>query len=82
MKFTVGEIRAMAREGKITVSPAYLKKERVRGILEKFIAEDVRSGAIKNQTELDEFITAAQMSLEALKMVPYDVYVVTTKRKK
>lgn len=66
----------------VKASVAYLKKERVRGALERIIKDEVKKGHIKNQEDLNEFFTTAEMSLDALEMVPYDVYAKVAKPKK
>ncbi len=78
MRITVGQLRrlfadAMA-EAKVGASEEYMKKERVREHMQEHILDMVRSGEITDQAGVDAWCDAADMSLKALKMVPFDVY--------
>jgi hypothetical protein len=59
---------------KISASPEYMIKEKVRLELQNIISEKVHSGQIQSQDELDTFVNSLAMSLSALKMVPYDAW--------
>lgn len=75
MKLTVGQLRRTIREaGKIAASPEYMKKERVREKLQQLIVDRVATGEIANQAELEQFIKDVDVSMMALKMVPFDVW--------
>lgn len=64
----------------VRASPEYMKKERVREALQGVITSLIASGEIANQADLDAFFGSADMSLRALKMVPFDVYTKLAKR--
>lgn len=55
----------------VTVSPAYLEKEKVRQALQDMIVARVKSGDITNPAQLSEAIRSFEMSVDALKMVPF-----------
>lgn len=75
MKLTVGQLRRTIREaGKISASPEYMKKERVREKLQQLIADHVAAGEITDQAGLEQFIKDVDVSMTALKMVPFDVW--------
>jgi hypothetical protein len=75
MRITLGKLRSIVREaGKVGASPDYMKKERVREHMQQHIIEMVRSGEIVDQAGVDAWANAADMSLKALKMVPFDVW--------
>lgn len=81
VKMSLKEVYALIGEV-VKASAAYMKKERVRTAFERVIVEEVKSGNIKDQKDLEEFFATAKMSLDALKMVPYDVYTKVAKPKK
>lgn len=78
MRITVGQLRALFREGieeaKIAASPDYMKKEKVREELQDLIAARVASGEIPDQNALEQFIKDIHTSMTALKMIPYDTW--------
>ena len=84
MKITVGELRELVSEvntRRIGASANYMKKERVREKLQQMIIDMVKSGAIADQHELDTFFnefdssnSTAVMAKDALKLVPFDVF--------
>lgn len=75
MKLKLGKLRKIVREaGKIGASPDYMKKERVREKLQKLIADHVASGEITDQAGLDQFIKDVDVSMTALKMIPFEVW--------
>lgn len=59
---------------KVTISQSYQKKESVRQRLQDIIENSISDGEVSNQSQLEEFIQVLRMSLDALKMVPFDVY--------
>lgn len=73
MRTTVGRLRAII-EAKVGASPEYMKKERVREALQGMISGMVASGQVTDQAALDETIAALDMSIKALKMVPFEVW--------
>lgn len=81
MKVTLKEVYAAISEV-VKASAAYMKKERVRSAIERIIKEEIKGGHIKSQDDLNDFFATAEMSLDALEMVPYDVYVKVAKPKK
>jgi hypothetical protein len=79
MKVTVGQLRELFRQGieeagRVSAHPEYMKKERVRERLQSMIVDAIAAGDITDQASLDGFISALDMSVKALKMVPFDVY--------
>ena len=75
MKLTVRELRKTIREaGKIGASPEYMKKERVREKLQALVADHVASGEITDQASLDQFVKDVDISMTALKMIPFEVW--------
>jgi len=61
-------------EAKVSASPEYMKKERLRASLQQVIAGMVASGEIKDESDLEGAFAAADMSLKALKMIPLEVW--------
>lgn len=74
MRMSVKRLRALVAEARVGASPAYLQKEKVRDHVEKLIVSLVKSGEIHDQRGLDDFCSTAEMALDALKMVPVEVY--------
>ena len=75
MKLTVRQLRQTIREaGKIAASADYMKKERVREKLQQLVADHVASGEISDQTSLEQFIKDVDISMTALKMIPFEVW--------
>lgn len=75
MKLTLGQLRQVVREaGKISASADYMKKERVREMLQQLIADHVASGEVKDQASLEQFIKDVDVSMTALKMIPFEVW--------
>lgn len=58
----------------VQASPEYMKKERVREAIQQVIVGLVSSGDIKSNEELQNFFSSADMSLKALKMIPFSTY--------
>jgi len=73
MRTTVGRIRAII-EAKVGASDEYMKKERVREALQGMVTGMVASGQLPDQRSLDEAFAALDMSVKALKMVPFEVW--------
>jgi len=67
-------LRKVVREAKIGASPDYMKKERVREELQKLISDHVASGDIVDQPSLEQFIKDVDISMTALKMIPFEVW--------
>jgi hypothetical protein len=74
MKLTIRELRKIVAEAKIKASDSYMKKERVREELQALIASKIASGDLLDQASLDAFMADADMSLKALKMIPFEVW--------
>lgn len=64
----------------VNISPEYQKKETVRQSIQDVITNMVNSGAIQNAQELENFFSSADMSLRALKMVPFETFVKISKK--
>jgi len=74
MRITIGRLRELFRETKIGASADYMKKERVRAIMQQAVAGMVSSGEISSQEELDSAFSALDMSVKALRMIPFEVW--------
>ncbi len=78
MKISVGQLRELFRqgleEGKVGIHPDYQRKEHIREQLQKMITDGIAAGNIKDQQGVDDFIATVGMAMEALKMVPFEVY--------
>ena len=74
MRISVGQLRSVVQETKAAASAAYMKKERVREDLQALVAGMVRDGRITDQAGVDEAFQALDMSVKALKMVPFEVW--------
>lgn len=61
-------------EAKVAASPEYMKKEAVRQALQDMVSGMVADGRVGNQQALDEAFAALDMSVKALKMVPFEVW--------
>jgi hypothetical protein len=61
-------------EEMVRASPDYMRKENVREQIQNVIVSLVNSGEIKSAVDLQNFFSSADMSLKALKMVPFEVY--------
>jgi hypothetical protein len=62
------------RETKVAASSEYMKKEAVREALQGLVTNMVATGQLTNQAGLDEAFAALDMSVKALKMVPFEVW--------
>lgn len=78
MKIKLGQLRKLFRDGmdeaKVGASPAYMKKEAVREVIQSALAEAIGTGKIGNEDDLKHFFDVAPLALDALKMVPFEVY--------
>lgn len=66
-------LRKLIREA-VSASASYLSKEVVRAHLQKMVTNRIKSGKIKNSADLAEFFATVDMSLKALKMIPFEVF--------
>lgn len=73
MRITVRELRRLI-ETHVGASPEYMKKEKVRERLQGVVTDLVHTGVLSGQDDVDEFFASADMSLKALKMIPFDVW--------
>lgn len=75
-------LRTLIREV-ITASPEYMKKEKVREKMQGLITKQVRTGKIKDQLSLQNFLARLsadatsdqQLALTALRSIPFEVWV-------
>jgi hypothetical protein len=80
MKTSVGRLRKIVQEtmvdegGRIGAHPDYMKKERVRQILQDAVVQAVAQGGITSEEELEHFFQTAPIAFNALRMVPLSVY--------
>lgn len=63
-----------AVKGKVSASPSYMKKEAIREKLQGIIADAVASGEIADQAALEGFLQDINISMTALKMIPFMVW--------
>jgi hypothetical protein len=80
MRLPLTQLRQLVAEvvideaGKISASPAYLQKEKVREHVQRLIIDAVKSKSIASQADFDDFCRTADMALKALAQVPFAVY--------
>jgi hypothetical protein len=78
MQITVGRLRELfadaLAEAKIGASAAYLQKEAIREHMQQHLVGMVKSGEVTDQAGVEAWCDAADMSLKALKLVPFDVW--------
>lgn len=75
MVIRLNKLRKFIREAvKIGASPSYMKKERTRERLQRLVADQVAEGEVVDQASLDQFMNDVDMSLKALKMIPFEVW--------
>lgn len=75
MKIRLGKLRRLVREaGKIGASPEYMKKEAIREQMQNEVLAAISSGTISDQASLDDFFKTKEMSLNALKMITFEIY--------
>lgn len=70
----IKKVRRLVLDEAIRASKDYMKKEQVRQRIQDLAAAMVASGEIKNDAELADFWSTIEMSVGALKMVPYDAF--------
>lgn len=66
----------------IRASASYMKKEEVREMIESEIIERLKTHKIGNEAELDDFFDSAEMAIRALKMVPFENWVILSSRRR
>ncbi len=74
MRVTVGQLKKLVREAKVKASPEYTAKERVREALQELVADQVVAGAVKDQATLAKYFSDMDMALNALKLIPLEVW--------
>ena len=67
-------IKNVMQEIAIEIPKFYRKKEAVRADLQNLIVSRLKTREITSKEELDDFFKTVEMSLKALKMVPFEVY--------
>jgi hypothetical protein len=74
MKMSMKQFRVAVREAaKVGASASYMKKERIRERLQDVLSTMISSD-IKSQAELDELFVNVGLALNALKMIPLEVW--------
>lgn len=68
----INKVRRVVLEEAIKASRDYMKKERVRQRIQDLAAAMVASGEIGSDAELADFWKTVEMSVGALRMVPFD----------
>jgi hypothetical protein len=71
---TFNVIRELIREALVKTTDEYMKKESVRQEIYLMLLDNVKNGKITNQEELNDYFKTVDMSVKALKMVPFDAY--------
>lgn len=61
-------------EAKIAASASYMKKELVREKVQALIVASVADGTIKSAEDLSQFSKDIELSMSALKMIPFEVW--------
>lgn len=77
MKATVKDVRKAVQEiieGKVSASPEFMKKEHVREKVQGIVQELVKAGKVEDQEQLAELFGVLEMSVDALRMIPLDVW--------
>lgn len=70
----IKKVRRLVLDEAIRASKEYMKKEQVRQRIQELAASMVATGEIKSDAELADFWRTVEMSIGALKMVPYDAF--------
>lgn len=70
----ISKVRRVVLEEAIKASKDYMKKEQVRKRIQDLAASMVAAGEIRSDVELADFWKTVEMSIGALKMVPYDAF--------
>ena len=60
---------------KVNLSSGYKRKLSVRDRLHDLVENSITSGEVSNQDELKEFLDDLQGALEALRAVPYEIFI-------
>lgn len=68
----ISKVRRVVLEEAIRASKDYMKKEQVRQRIQDLAASMVAAGEINSDVELADFWKTVEMSIGALKMVPYN----------
>jgi len=68
----ISKVRRVVLEEAIKASKDYMKKEQIRQQIQDLAASMIASGEIANETELTDFWRTVEMSVTALRMVPFD----------
>lgn len=81
---TIDVLTRLLNEAKVSASPEYMKKEAVREKIQEIVVDAISSGQVKSQEDLEDLWKTAQMSIGALKQVPYSAWqaLKTSKKKK
>ncbi len=74
MKLNISDLRKIISEELVKASTAYQKKEDVRQELQNVVKKLVANGTIKSNEDLKAFWDIVDMSKNALKMIPIDVW--------
>ena len=72
----------LVREGKISASRDYLRKEAIREKIQSMLTDAVASGDIKSADDLKSFFSTIDMATSALKGVPIEVWLRTASKPK
>lgn len=64
----------MKKKQQVGAGTEYLAKERLRELVQGIIEDAVRSKTIKSQNDLDSTIFDMTMAINALRMVPFEVW--------
>jgi hypothetical protein len=75
MRVTIRQVRYIIREelkeALVSASPEYMRKEAVRERLQSLVHEMIDSNEIRSDEDLNEFWRSVEMSVRALRMVPF-----------
>lgn len=74
MKTSLKEYVRLIIEAKIAASASYMKKELVREKVQALIVQSVADGTIKTADDLAQFSKDIELSMNALKMIPFEVW--------
>lgn len=76
MRIRLGQLRKLINEAgkRIGASAAYLKKEKVREEMQRFIISQISAGNVSDQASLDALVKDIELSMTALRSVPFDVW--------
>lgn len=65
----------------ISASKSYMKNEKVREELQAWVVRSIANGKITNDADLADFFSAIDMSVKALKMIPFDIFARAPKKR-